>query len=120
MPVYNWACTACGRESEGYVPLISTPDPLCQCGAPTEKVWRSHRSSSVSSVFPYVTRNILPNGDPVEVKSARHLDELCRQNNVTHRPDAAWVEKRFDGVDPRTKKPRYREGSGMGLPGSWF
>lgn len=81
-----------------------------------EKVWTvSVRKEG--SAFPYVTKNF--NGEPITVESQSHLDSLCKQYNVTHRPDAAWITKEYQGYDFRTKKQRYKEGSGLGMPGCW-
>jgi hypothetical protein len=71
-----------------------------------------------ASVYPYVTTNIT--GKPIEVTSAAHLESLCREHNVTHRPDAAWLTQEYKGVDWKTGKQIYKEGSGAGLPGSWI
>jgi hypothetical protein len=69
--------------------------------------------------YPYMTRNITKDGKPVEVRSAAHLKDLCKQHGVTHRDDNAYIEKSYEGYDIRTGKQKYRESSGAGLPGSW-
>lgn len=121
MPTYDFQCSKqeCGQQFEAYVPLVGQLAPCTSCGGVTEKVWSiTHRTAA--SAFPYVTTNILPGGKPIEVKSAKHLDELCRRHNVTHRPDAAWLTQERTGFDFRTGRPTYSEGSGVGMPGGWI
>lgn len=115
MPIYDYQCL-CGKEKELYQPLTTSEAPTCECGLGMEKVLRT-RKHIPGNIYPFVTSNIT--GKPVEVTSAAHLDRLCKENNVVHRPDAAWIEQRYEGVDFRTGKQRYVEGSGRGLPGSW-
>ena len=114
MPIYSLACEPCVTEEDVYLPLFTSPNPECsKCGAPRSRVWRS-RSSPASSVFPYVTTHL--NGQPIEVRSEMHLQELCKAHGVVHRPDAAWVEK---SVEATGKGPKWREGNGVGSPGCW-
>lgn len=82
-----------------------------------EKVWKVTKHLG-SGAFPFTTKNF--NGEPIEVQSPSHLEQLCKQFGVTHRPDAAWVEKEWSHYDWKTGKHVYKEGSGMGLPGVWF
>lgn len=119
MPTYNYLCD-CGRGWEGYVPSHNSANPPCECGNLPERVWALGNSHRGASGFPYVTTNILSDGSPVEVRSAQHLDQLCKEHGVTHRPDNGWIDKTYVGVDFRTGKQIYKEGSGMGMPGSWF
>lgn len=119
MPVYDFSCT-CGKEWEQYLVAFDSPNPTCECGKPTERVWALGTNHNPGGTYPYITKNILPNGQPVEVTSAAHLDRLCRENGVTHRPDNGWLGKEYKGVDFRTGKQIYKEGSGMGLPGTWI
>ncbi len=114
MPIYAWQCSSCSKETEGYLAKWNDPNPPCECGAAQDRIWRVTRHHA-SSVFPYVTSNIT--GAPVEVTSQSHLDSLCKANGVVHRPDAAWIEK---DMTPTGRGPSWREGSGHGLPGSWF
>lgn len=81
-----------------------------------EKVLRG-RNHIPGNTYPFVTSNI--SGKPIEVQSAMHLESLCKKFGVTHRPDSAWIEQRYEGIDFRTGEQRYEEGSGRGLPGSW-
>jgi hypothetical protein len=118
MPVYALSCGE--HEFEAYVPSFNSENPKCkECSAPTERVWRTSRHIPASA-FPYVTRNIHPDGRPIEVKSASHLDSLCKRYNVVHRPDAAYIEKEYQGYDLRTGKQVYKEGSGRGVKGAWI
>lgn len=119
MPTFNFACL-CGKEWEGYIHNAKSENPLCECGKSPERVWALGNTHRGASTFPYITTNILPDGKPIEVTSASHLDSLCKQYNLTHRPDNAWLEKEYMGVDFRTGKQMYKEGSGRGMPGSWI
>lgn len=69
--------------------------------------------------FPYTTTNIHPEGKAIEVKSEAHLQQLCKEYGVVHRPDVAWLEKERIGYNFRTGKQEYKEGNGVGLPGCW-
>jgi len=51
--------------------------------------------------------------------SQSDLDRTCKELGVVQRADAAWITQEYRGVDWRTGKQRYVEGSGAGLPGSW-
>ena len=91
-----------------------------------EKVWSVSPATRVASAFPFVSKNF--NGEPIEVKSESHLQSLCKQFGVTHRPDAAWVDKELQYERGHVKmrrdsrgelQPVYSEGSGRGLPGGW-
>lgn len=118
MPVYAFQCTN-EHEWEGYLPLFDSPNPVCaSCGGSSERVWRG-RNHRAASVFPYVTTNLHPDGKPVEVKSASHLERLCKEFGVVHRPDVGWLTKEDMGLDFRTGKRVYKESSGVGLPGCW-
>lgn len=116
MPTYDFECTPCQKHVEAYVPLRTTPFPCENCGAQMDKVWTtSYRKRGAG--FPFTTKNLT--GEPIVVESQQHLDQLCKEHNVTHRPDAAWIEKTYEGYDFRTGKQKYREGTGAGLPGCW-
>lgn len=120
MPIYQFECTSCKDGFEQYLSLRGEENPPCRtCSSPTERVWALGSQHKGSGIYPYVTRNLDPTGKPVEVRSASHLDSLCKQFNVVHRPDVAFIEKQHLGCD-RTGKPIYKEGSGAGLPGCWF
>lgn len=120
MPIYQFECTSCKEGFEQYLSLRRSENPPCRsCGQSTERVWALGVKHKGSDVFPYVTRNLRPDGKPVEVTSPGHLDSLCKQFGVTHRPDVAWLEKTHEGCD-RRGNPIYKEGSGRGMPGSWI
>jgi hypothetical protein len=105
MPFYVWTCFECPNSSHTSWQSISAPRiaPLCECGRPMERDWHAeHRGHVPVSTFPYFTSHIT--GHPLEVKSESHLQQLCKQHNVRHRPDAAFIEN----------------DSGQGLPGSWY
>ncbi len=105
---------SCEQEHgfEKYLPLRGDPNPPCEvCQGPTERVWSLGSHHVGSSTFPYVTKNIT--GKPIEIKSASHLEQVCKQYGVTHRDDEAWVEKRFENG-------KYIESSGQGMKRTWF
>lgn len=114
MPLYTFQCRE-GHAFEGYVPRSGETRPCEECGGETEIVWSAPIAGGRG--FPFTTRNF--NGKPIEVKSESHLKRLCTQFGVTHRPDSAWLTKRFEGVDPKTKQVKYSESSGVGLKGCW-
>lgn len=118
MPIYAYECPS-GHQFERYVPKFDDPAPECaDCGAfGSEKIWKVTRHLG-GGTFPFVTTHIT--GKPVEVTSEAHLQALCKEHGVNPRPDAAWLTKEYVGVDFRTGKQIYKEGSGMGLPGCWF
>lgn len=119
MPTYAYLCE-CGRGWEGYIHSHTSPNPPCECGLSPERVWSLGSSHRGATGFPYVTTNITPDGSPVEVTSPAHLDKLCKEYGVTHRPDNGWIDKEYLGVDMRTGVQRYKEGNGVGYPGCWI
>lgn len=102
-------CEKCGREIE--IGLF----PFCRGNPADHGAFRQY-SGEIKS-YPFVTKHF--NGKPIEVKSASHEKALMREFGVVKRDDVAWIEKTYEGWDPRTKRQVYREGSGMGLPGVW-
>lgn len=121
MPVYDTQCSECGEIREDLIlPFTNSGLPPCtKCGRETEKLWTTSFSKSAET-FPYVTKNIHPDGKPIEVTSASHLKRLCKTFGIVHRPDVAWVEKSYHGVDFKTGEQQYSEGSGLGRPGCWI
>jgi hypothetical protein len=119
LPVYDLSC-ACGREWEAYVALRSHENPLCVCGQLPERVWGLSLKHVPGGTYPYTTTNLRPDGKPVTITSDAHLQRLCKEFGATPRPDNGWLTKEYKGVDFKTGKQIYKEGSGMGLPGSWF
>jgi putative FmdB family regulatory protein len=120
MPLYGFRC-GCGRTDEHYFPLRDS-HPLAKCGECGKEMERDltvEASNHIpGSAFPYITKNIT--GSPIEVRSEAHLQQLCKEHNVTHRDDTAWIEKSYEGIDFRTGKHIYHEGSGLGVPGCWI
>jgi len=70
------------------------------------------------AAWPMTTTHL--SGKPETFSSQAELDRRCKELGVTHRPDNAFLDQEYVGVDFRTGKQRYKEGSGRGLPGSWF
>jgi putative FmdB family regulatory protein len=116
MPTFSYECPE-GHEFDEFAFNWKAPNPACtKCGAATERVVRSNRHIP-ASVFPYTTTHL--NGQAIEVKSSKHLEQLCKKYGKVHRPDAAWAEEHYEGYDLRSQSQSYSRGSGMGLPGCW-
>ncbi len=116
MPTFSYECSN-GHEFDAYQASWREPNPECEvCSASTERVIRSDKHIA-SSAFPYITTHL--NGKPIEVKSAKHLEQLCKEHGKIHRPDAAWVTERYEGYDIHSGQQVYSQGSGAGVPGSW-
>lgn len=118
MPTYNWLCEPCDRGEEAYVHSFKDSYACSMCEKPMERVWALGVQHRAGSTYPYITTHL--NGKPIEVTSSSHLDQLCKQFGVTNRADVAFLEKEYVGLDWKTKKQIYREGSGAGLPGCWI
>jgi len=120
MPFYNWVCEKCNATEQTFEHHC-TPVAPSHCKQPMVRDWHGEaRVHTPASGYPYITRNITPDGSPVEVKSAAHEAELCKIHGVTKRDDQAWIEKEYVGHNWRTGKPEYWEPSGRGMPGSWI
>lgn len=118
MPTFDFECD-CGWGGEAYLPLRdSTFTCPTGCGKEPQKVWAVTRRTGYSS-YPYVTKNILPDGSPITVTDASHERALMKQFNLRKRDDVAWIEAEHGGWDFAKKQHRYHEGSGRGLPGQW-
>lgn len=115
MPTFSYTCEN-GHEFDAYQSSWKEPNPVCECGGISERVIRSSKHIP-SSAFPYTTTHL--NGKPIEVKSSKHLEQLCKQYGKVHRPDAAWVTERYEGYDVHSGQQVYTQGSGAGVPGSW-
>lgn len=112
MPCYLYVCHDCPgapdvTTAKRWQPVSAEriAPPCGNCGQPMDRDWRAEHAPSelsVTSVFPYVTTHL--NGKPIEVRSESHLQSLCKQHNVRHRPDAAFIEN----------------DSGAGMPSSWY
>src|SRR5687767_14890509 len=111
MPIYAYECKACQGQFDRYVNYTTSENPACECGGATEKIWKITKHVAASA-FPFTTTNLT--GQPIEVTSPGHLEELCKLHGVTNRPDAAFLTKEYAGVDFRTGKQIYKEGSGLG------
>ena len=119
MPIYAFSCAE-GHEFEAFIQSFESSNPSCtteSCGKETERIWKITRHLG-SGAFPFKTKNLLPGGREVAITSESHLQKLCKQYGVRHRPDAAYVTQEYRGVDFRTGKQQYHE-SGAGLPGAW-
>jgi hypothetical protein len=129
--MYGYRCE-CGRTEEHYVSVRDTaPTWKCEeCGADAQRdLTVEARNHVPASAYPYVTKNL--NGRPIEVKSAAHLRDLCKQYGKVLRDDAAFIDEdndyrvepgRFDRASGRLIPPKvvYLNGSGRGNKGSWY
>ncbi len=75
------------------------------------------RNHIPGSAWPMTTSNIT--GKPMTFANEAELQRACKEYGVNHRPDTAFLEKSYEGVDWRTGKQKYHEGSGLGVPGCW-
>lgn len=117
MPIYHLECGACAHSFERYHQRFSDPNAACEkCGGATERVWQDIQRGA-TQIFPYTTTHLT--GEPIEIRSAKHLRQLEKQHGVQLRDDVAYTEKRYVGYDWRTRKQVYREGAGVGSPGCW-
>lgn len=116
MPIYNYLCS-CGKEQELYQPLTTSPATICECGLVMERVLRG-RNHHPGSGWPFTTTHLT--GKAETFASQKDLDRRCKELGVTHRPDTAWLDQEYQGVDFATGKQRYKEGSGLGVKGCWF
>lgn len=69
------------------------------------------------SAWPMTTKHLT--GKEETFASQAQLDARCKELGITHRPDAAWIEQEYVGLDWRTGTQKYKEGKGLGLPGCW-
>lgn len=119
MPVFQYECPQ-SHQFEAYVHTRSEPSPPCRkCGVGgSERIWAITKRDAANG-YPYKTRNIDPGGRELTVESPSHEAQLCKQYGVVKRDDAGWIETRYEGWDMKRKQQRYKEGSGVGLPGCW-
>lgn len=117
MPLFDLQCVAdgCRLREERYIPLRGDANPACDhCGAPTERVW-GRTPGDQGTGYPYVTKNILPGGQPVEVRDAGHLRALLKEHNLVQRDDAAFCEPMREWFDFGRWDHRKQEWVGRGV-----
>lgn len=119
MPFYEWRC-ACGEGRRVFAPMSECRNaPICNCGGSMERDYGAEHGGHIpASAFPYTTRNLTPDGSPVEVRSAAHLSSLCRQYGVRHRDDSAFEDVRME-FNKQTGRVEPTAGSGRGMKGQW-
>jgi len=87
-----------------------------------KKVWSLGTGATGHTSYPYTTTHIT--GKPLTITDAAHERRVCAEHGVTQRPDAAFLTKEHAGVEYDIKtgvsKVKYREGSGLGMPGCWI
>ena len=79
MPIYEAECVSCGWQYEwlDYASEKTRPCPLC--GSQGERLY----SLFTTKIFqPFITRNIDPEGRPIEVRSQKQLSSLCNQHGL--------------------------------------
>lgn len=124
MPTFDNKCT--NPECEGllldhYTHSHKDPTPACpKCGGAMERFYSLGNGHSGTNGYPYVTRNITPDGSPVEVRSPGHEADLCKRYGLRKRDDVGFVEERWEGWDFAKKEHRFSGGGGRGLPGAWW
>lgn len=121
MPIYGFRCQKCGSTYEHYYAVRELkPTIACSdCGDICERDLTAEARNHVpASGFPFTTRHL--NGQPIEVTSAAHLQQLCKQHGKTLRDDAGYIEqdmhieKYIDRNGNLAVRPVYRSGSGDG------
>lgn len=98
MPIYEAECRACGRRYEWYVALpVEDTNKCTYCGGDGDRVFSRYAPKFFS---PFVTRNIMPDGSPVEVKSQSQLSSLCNEYKLVHVDDPKHEPKPFTPLSP--------------------
>lgn len=88
VPMYEALCISCNRKYEWYSVFFTEENKPCpRCGGTGERLYSV---ATVKIFSPFVTRNIRPDGAPVEVKSQRQLSSLCNQYNLTPLDDPKY------------------------------
>lgn len=98
MPLYESECIKCGNVFEWYNSRATDENKKCpKCNGDSERLF-SRCSSRVFRDF--VTRNILPGGVPVHVKSQSQLSSLCNEHKLVHVDDPKYNPKPYTPPDP--------------------
>lgn len=98
MPMYEAECRSCGRRYEWYEPLpVDTTQRCPKCGGEGDRLFSRY---SPKIFAPFVTRNIMPDGSPVEVKSQRQLSSLCNEHKLVHVDDPKYEPRHFTPPSP--------------------
>jgi len=84
MPIYDFQCP-CGKVEEHYAGMDET-ERKCACGATQKRIISSRYF--IHPDLDYVTDNIT--GEPVRVKSRKHLKQLCEEHGVTQKIGKGW------------------------------
>ncbi len=79
MPMYEEECPTCGSLLEYYSKTYNEETQLCACGALME---RRFSIPAVQIWEEYTTRDILPDGVPVTVTSAKQESRLLKENGL--------------------------------------
>ena len=93
MPMYEAECRSCGYRYEWFESLPTDQTQSCpRCGGEGERLFSRY---SPKIFQPFVTRNILPGGVPIEVKSQGQLSSLCNEHHLVHLDDPKYEPKPF-------------------------
>jgi putative FmdB family regulatory protein len=98
VPIYEAQCQSCSKIFEWYSVLPNDETRPCpSCGQRSERLF----SLSNPKIFgEFITRNILPGGVPVHIKSQRQLSSLCNEHHLIHNDDPKYMPKLFTPPDP--------------------
>lgn len=85
MPIYESECVSCRLKYQFYTPLPTDLTRECpKCGGEGERIY----SLAAVRIFqPFCTRNILPDGKPIEITNQRQLSHLCNEFHLNHIDD---------------------------------
>lgn len=119
MPMYEEECTKCGYSFEYYSPhFTSDTKPCPKCIGEALRVFSRYAPKIFAQ---FVTRNILPDGSPVVVKSQSQLSSLCNEHKLVHLDDPKYEPKHMKpksaaeilGVNPNPEGERGVEGGAI-------
>lgn len=117
MPVYAYQCTPEEHQFEAYVHSHRDACPPCLiCGGTTEKIWKITRHIGGVN-WPFTTKHLTGKEETFADQAA--LNQRLKELGMVRRDDAAWLEQEYQGYDWVTGKQKYKEGSGLGMPGCW-
>lgn len=108
MPIYSYECNGAHEGGpvlfDAYVPLTTgmAECPECHTSEKLERIW-SITNRTGSMIYPYTTYHIT--GQPLEIKSSRHLSQIEKQYRVRLRDDRDYVDEPTRREDSRA----YRE-----------
>lgn len=94
MPCFDEQCVKCGHVHERILPRYTKKTAKCpDCGGATERLDSApqfhdfNRIMGTSDAQPFVTRNIHPDGKPLEIRGHKQLQDACKKFGVIHVPE---------------------------------